>query len=401
MLIDPMNIERSRILQAITESLDITPTQMKLAKERYEAVGTFLGEEGSPLEKYNPRISPQGSFLLGTVVKPIAEDDQFDIDLTCLLELTNDDVTQQELKTMIGDRLKVRYEKMMEDEKRRCWTIKYAESTKFHMDVLPCIPDPSFAAQNTSVPILIADTSIQITDNEDKANYIKYSANWNKSNPLGYFVWFKERMKERFAQLKLEKAELRGVQIDQVEDFEIRTPLQRAIQLLKRHRDIKHGADDDRPISVIITTLAAKSYLGEADLYSTLDNLVNNMYKHLEQRVVGNKIEYWVENPINPDENFADKWNETDRKKELFTQWLVDVRVDVIDVLQQQNRPKILKELKSSFGDRTVNEATIRLGDDMRGQRESGDMMFNTASGILGSTGTIQVKPHQFYGSDS
>ena len=398
MIIDTVNLERSKILQAVTESLDITPTQMQLAKDRYQAVGEFLGEEGSILEKYNPRISPQGSFLLGTVVKPMADEDQFDIDLICLLELTNKEVTQEELKIMIGDRLKVRYEKMMEEEKRRCWTIKYAESTKFHMDVLPCIPDPSFAIQYSTVPQLIADTSIQITDKNDKINYSKYSAEWKKSNPLGYYEWFKERMKEQFDKLKLEKAQINGVQIDEVEDFEVRTPLQRAIQLLKRHRDVKYGNDEDRPISIIITTLSAKAYNGESDLYVALDNIVSNMENYIERRFVNNKYEFWIENPINPDENFADKWNETDRKKQLFVQWLINVKVDILDVLKQQNRPKILKELKLSFGDKAINEATRKLGDHMRSHRASGNMMFNTSTGAIGTQGSIQVKQHQFYG---
>lgn len=401
MIIDTLNLERSKILQAITESLDITPTQMQLAKDRYEAVGKFLGEEGSVLEKYNPRISPQGSFLLGTVVKPIADEDQFDIDLMCLLELTNEEVTQEELKTKVGDRLKVRYEKMMEDEKRRCWTIKYAESTKFHMDVLPCIPDPLFALMNSTVPAKIADTSIQITDKEDKDNYSIYSSDWNKSNPLGYYEWFKERMKEQFTQLKLEKAQIRGLQLDEVEDFEVRTPLQRVIQLLKRHRDIKYGSDDDRPISIIITTLAAKAYNGESDLYTAMESIVSNMQNHIERRLVNNKYEFWVENPINPNENFADKWNETDRKKQLFAQWLSNVKVDILDVLRKHNRPKILNELKLSFGERTINEATRKLGDDVRIQRESGNLMFDTSTGTLGYQGPKQVKQHQFYGDKS
>ncbi len=401
MIIDALNLERSKILQAVTESLDITPTQMQLAKDRYGAVGKFLGEEGSVLEKYNPRISPQGSFLLGTVVKPMADEDQFDIDLICLLDLTNKEVTQKELKTMIGDRLKVRYEKMMEEEKRRCWTIQYAESTKFHMDVLPCIPDPIFAIQYSSVPQLIADTSIQITDKEDEINYSKYSTGWKKSNPLGYYVWFKERMKEQFDKLKIEKAQINGVQIDQVEDFEVRTPLQRAIQLLKRHRDVKYGTDEDRPISIIITTLSAKAYNGESDLYTALDNIVSNMQNHIERRFVNDKYEFWIANPINPDENFADKWNETDRKKQLFLQWLTNVKVDVLDVLKQQNRTKILKELKVSFGDQTINEATRKLGEKMRSQRASGNMMFNTATGAIGIQGSKQVKQHQFYGGKS
>lgn len=39
-----------------------------------------------------------------------------------------------------------------------------------------------------------------------------------------------------------------------------KTPLQRAVQILKRHRDIMFAGDEDKPVSIIITTLAAKAY---------------------------------------------------------------------------------------------------------------------------------------------
>lgn len=42
--------------------------------------------------------------------------------------------------------------------------------------------------------------------------------------------------------------------------------LQRIVQILKRHRDIMFNGDEDKPISIIITTLASRAYRGETNL---------------------------------------------------------------------------------------------------------------------------------------
>lgn len=36
----------------------------------------------------------------------------------------------------------------------------------------------------------------------------------------------------------------------------------------------------------------------------------------------------WVANPVNPEENFADKWAEVPRRKQVFREWLDKARRD-------------------------------------------------------------------------
>ena len=61
----------SEILIELATLLDVTETEFQTISRSYEDVGRFLAEENSPLQAYNPSIHPQGSFLLGTVVRPI------------------------------------------------------------------------------------------------------------------------------------------------------------------------------------------------------------------------------------------------------------------------------------------------------------------------------------------
>ena len=154
------------LLRYIADELDISETHHKLAEQHYQAVGNWLGADGSLLAPFNPDIYPQGSFRLGTVVKPISGEDRYDIDLVCQLELPRQQVTQRRLKQMVGDRLKENktYAEMLEPEGRRCWTLQYADSARFHMDILPAIPDNYGWLLSMGVSPELAKTAICLTD---------------------------------------------------------------------------------------------------------------------------------------------------------------------------------------------------------------------------------------------
>ena len=65
----------SDILEHLGQTLDITEPQFDAAVKSYEAVGTWLAKPDSILSPYKPVIRPQGSFLLGTMISPINEND--------------------------------------------------------------------------------------------------------------------------------------------------------------------------------------------------------------------------------------------------------------------------------------------------------------------------------------
>ncbi|MBX3465506.1 MAG: hypothetical protein KF878_01240 [Planctomycetes bacterium] len=118
---------------------------------------------------------------------------------------------------------------------------------------------------------------------------------------------------------------------------------------LKRHRDLRYDDDDDKPISIIITTLAAKAYRNERDLGSALLNVVPGMRHGIELR----EGKWWVPNPVDPRENFADKWNETPRKYELFRDWLQAVETEhraLLNSLGPKSGQTVARLLCESYG---------------------------------------------------
>lgn len=357
---DDLRNQFSKFLQNLAESLDISESRYKQAEERYEAVGNWLARDESIVAKYSPDIYPQGSFRLGTVIKPITHAEEYDIDLVCELSLTKNQLSQKQLKGLVGYEIKgyarANNMKSPPENGRRCWTLNYADGAQFHMDILPALPDgDSFRLflEYEGVTAGWTDLAIAITDNT-RHNYERIDDDWLRSNPKGYTEWFKERMKVRFNARRMLLAESIRADVEDVPEYKVKTPLQRAIQILKRHRDIMFADDqDDKPISVIITTLAARAYNNEADLLEALVNIVHGMPSFI-QRKDGDP---WVENPVNPTENFADKWKEHPQREAKFRQWLQQVRANLNTALRSGNIRSIGECLKPCLGERVINEA--------------------------------------------
>lgn len=329
------------ILNSIAEDLDIPESKYLEAKNRYEAVGNWLGKEGTALSIYYPEIYTQGSFRLGTVVKPIKKD-EYDIDLVCFLnELRKEDTTQAGLKQMVGDRLKEydRYKEILDKEGRRCWTLEYAN--EFHMDILPSIADDELRAKDVLHKDAILITDKEMIENND--------INWPRSNPKGYANWFFTKQTEAFQTFKKEIAESMKVDIEDVPDYKVKTPLQRAIQILKRHRDIffLNNNEKNKPISIIITTLSANRYSGQDNVFNAIYDILNNINKEMLIR----EGEYCISNPANLDENFADKWNENPELPKAFFNWVNNVKNVFCDnVLQKKDEIEMGKVLNESLG---------------------------------------------------
>jgi len=334
----------SSLLKATTDALDIPDYAYEDAVLKYEDVGEHLAAEDSELRDYEPEIYVQGSFLLGTVVRPIGRDGEYDVDLVCRLEISKESITQKDLKEKVGRRLKSREDiERILTASRRCWTLDYPKEPEvpgFHMDVLPTIPN----VERLPTGILLTDTEL---------------VKWQKSNPKAYAEWFKSRMQVVFMERKAALAEAISAGIDEVPDWRVKTPLQRSVQLLKRHRDVYFEENpDNSPVSIIITTLAAHAYNNEGDIFDSLDSIVRGMPAFIENR----SGKWWVQNPVDDDENFADKWNEYPERRVAFLQWLGKVQEEFTRVSKSPDLSQALYILGGSIGEGTVNRIAPELG---------------------------------------
>lgn len=394
------------ILETLGESLDITQTQYDNLTKSYQAVGGFL-QNDPELESYKPIVTPQGSLRLGTIIQPINPNDDLDVDLVYRLTEKDPEWTQKDLKDKVEVRLKGsdRYAPMLEKkEGRRCWTLLYRDNSdnpkeKYHMDILPSVVDGKYVERMTRLfsesfsAQTIDRISIRITDKEAE-DYATSTCKeeWLKSNPDGYALWFANRCKAD------ESVKLMAEAIVPIEKYnKDKTVLQRIVQILKRHRDMMFRYDtDDKPISIIITTLAARAYNGEKNLLEGLVNVIENMEKSIIKNDKGEDV---VPNPVNPEENFADKWSTHPKRRENFYKWLAAVKKDVHEILDGANRIQIQNTMNRVFGKDLITKASSLLVERRKSKLATGAALLTSTGKVTASTvGRIVNTANTFYG---
>ncbi len=356
------------VLNELAESLDIPPAKYRIAVERYEAVGRWLDSPDSPLCSYHPHIYPQGSFRLGTVVRPVrsGQEADYDIDLVCELGAGASRIDPGMLKNLIGDRLKAHgtYARLLEPEGRRCWTLQYAEADDigFHLDSLPASRDAHSEIallESRGVSREIAESAIRITEIDRRHSVYRWVP--GGTNPRGYAAWFDRINQAAFLRESVSQKRALSERnprvfptIDDVPDGLVRTPLQRVVQLLKRHRDVRfvgHEWESQKPISMILTTVAAAAYEGEGTVLDALGGIVARLEAYEASKVIARKDGEWrVPNPVNPAENFADRWNEPgSHRADAFFEWLRWLRQDVSLLGEAENVDDARRQLHESF----------------------------------------------------
>ncbi len=359
------------VLEAIATAIDIPDYMNERACARYQSIGKWLDREESSIAHLAPSISPQGSFLLGTVIRPLGDTDAYDIDLVCKLDQTKTDTTMKKLKEAVGHEVKsyaaANSMQKEPEEARRCWTLEYADEAQFHMDILPAISDTEnyrkklieAKANNLLTDTKIVESAIAITD-KTLPQYNTLTTDWPISNPKGYAAWFASKQTDALNARKGLLVEQGGyANVDDVPDYKVKTPLQQSIQLLKRHRDSMFEGDDDKPISVIITTLAAHAYQGEESLSQALRSILKGMDNFIDKKD-GIK---WISNPVNPLENFADKWAETPEKEQNFFLWLGQAQNNFGSYLtgSYENIPLPLQEKMSETTIKKITPSILSL----------------------------------------
>jgi len=276
------------------------------------------------------------------------------------------------------------------------------------MDVLPAIApfvDYELRRRNAFFNLNLDSPSslaIRITDKRHPRFYTSYNlSDFPSSNPFGYAYWFKSSAALNQKALTGLRGEVHDAPAYQ--EPEAKLPLQIAIQILKRHRDILFGCDKDKPISIIITTLAALAYQKETDVLTALETILSRMdSKEFIQDVYEPLIGRWIKkiaNPVDANENFADKWILYRQRQAKFYWWLEKARQDFKELKQQKGLPNIQNSLGTMFGTAPVSKAFTDLANHTRTQRERGDLYIAPQTGML-STAGIKVPNHNFYGGN-
>lgn len=342
-------------LEVLLQDIDLPERAYESAQRRYEDLGRWFARPDSALSAYDTHVFVQGSFALGTAIRPLNGED-YDLDFSCKLRtgISRASHSQKDLKDLVGRELES-YRRARNIEralkaKNRCWRLHYQDELPFHMDVVPGLPADEARRQvlrermtttaglTDSVAQEAARRALWITDQQHPA-YPVISDDWPSSNPGGYQYWFLSRM-EGAQERVLAKA-----QVDPVPVYRAKSPLQQAVQLLKRHRDAMFlGNPDAKPASIILTTVVGQAFVPSESLEQTLVRALAAL-----DRVRQSDTDS-IPNPVNSKENFADRWHRIDCQhlhlKKNFHEWVKQANADFSAFLAsgQANRLRELAE---------------------------------------------------------
>jgi len=393
-------IDLDTMLQTVVATLDISPTDFNVARSRYRSTREWL-LAGDYRTGSAPRVYLQGSFRLGTVIRPFYGDRDGDFDIDQVFEFTQpyEEKLPSELKREIGDRLKehATYRGILDQEGKRCWTLQYASEKGrpgFHIDILPSKHNVSRRASDIAIT------------NKNQESY-----SWQPSSPEGYYRWFKRKnhfstefVTNQSNELFVDNQDIYATR-EAVPKRLLRSSLQRAIQLMKRHRDVYFSNRDFKPISIIITTIAAHLYDGKG-IAETVESFVDYVSKRHSDLVTDGYLSpdgildyvdgrWSVLNPSDADqntweaENFADRWNIEANLPIAFFKWARDLQLH-LSRFAQSSQPNDLK-LKVTSENQNEDFATQSVRD-VSNKLKSGQFDTSSLLGLifLGIEGEIK-----------
>ncbi|MDD6652790.1 MAG: nucleotidyltransferase [Clostridium sp.] len=364
-------------LKKILKQLDITPAMFKNAEDKYMAIATYLKNNGLDIE-----ITLQGSFAIGTGVKPYKEgkDCSYDIDAICLFPGTTDENSSREIRNALLEILNDSevYESKL-DEYDKCFTLDYAlyGNYGFSIDLVPSVYATTSDINRIGIGVenqyLGKVTSIAVK-NEDRDE-------WYTSNPNGYKQWF-DTINYPFS---LHQREIRMMDIynqhkdlynniEDIPEYFNKSALQEVIQILKRTRDIsyyKMKKESFKPASVILTTFSA---LVAAELPASTDTIdllqevikrlklhLNKEYRNFKDAIIKYNSEWEFYNPVNSSDNLVDLWKENEEFSKCFFEWITRLEKDINEIFSiGSNHISILGNMfGNDIVDITFNRKTV------------------------------------------
>ncbi|WP_137625077.1 nucleotidyltransferase domain-containing protein [Lactiplantibacillus pingfangensis] len=363
--------DTSYILEQICQKIVLSDTAKETVVREYTALGNLISSDNRVSNAVD--IKPQGSYNLGTAIKPInGSDDDFDIDLVAIV---HGESSPKKIKHLIGNILKTSdaYASKLQPEKNRAWTIKYFNS---HVDVVPAT-DSQYS-------------DVLITNRLSIQNY-----GFRQSSPFKFKKWFAQKGQDVYQYSDIVSNRFSD-EVETPEEYHEYTILQEVVQLLKYHRNKMFEKRDDKskPISMIITILAAEAYTGQDDLSEALVAVTNGLRNQIKYDSQGFPH---ILNPTNKDEDFTDKWRLHPERKDAFFEWLQVVESNLGTTNQTEMIPW-KSTLADIYGKTRVQEVFEYLGKKRSVMQLQGQVPLSSEGVFGGEISDKKVRPHTFWG---
>lgn len=370
LIIEDKKTQLDDLLDKMAEELQLDDTRYNRIIKHYEAVKNWIESDTVFFGPHKYDIYPHGSVRTLTTVRPIGKD-EFDLDIAIQLKTEWKNHSPEKVYNELKRRLEENetYKGMLE-MKKRCIRLNYSG------DILPGIQES-----------MHDENKIRVPDRE--------LGRWVSSNPRGYSKWFmgqNDMVKESL----LEKA-LNAEKIPS-DNFKNKKPLQRAVQLIKRYRDL-HFLEDDtyKTSSIILTTIAGQFYSGEDSIYNAVDGIITR----IRAKISSSNVRIKVFNPVNQEEDFTDKWEQEPEYYAAFQKFCEYLDTEWQKLKKENGIIEEGKVLRQLFGNDIFAKAQSKQTAAIELKRKQNDLGINKNTGVLSSVvgaSTMPIKPNTFFG---
>jgi hypothetical protein len=361
------------IILEICSKLQLQPSLYELADERYHTIADTI-QDDKAFTQLELRMYPQGSFRLKTTVKPL-KGNEYDLDFVVELP-KNSNMTPRQLYDHIYRILSTdgTHNNMLE-KKSRCIRVCYAND--FHIDIMP-----GQAIERSTNEIIVPDRELK---------------NWyHHSNPIGYSEWFENQARTKIEYiLKSQRIQCSAEPIEEQEIASHLEPLRRAVQLIKRYRDIYCDKNNTEPVrSIVLCTLmgyTSTEFTNEMSIMMDFCRYVNGKI------ATSNGEPFEVRNPV-VDEVLTEKWVEDKQNYKDFVNMMKALTDDLDRLNKDVTNASAIKQLQIMFGETITNDAVKKNAERLNKARLAGTVTVG-ATGMLNATKAVaSVKKNTFYG---
>lgn len=370
------------LLMDLARKVQLSPTNYRLAVERYRAINEWLDRDASPVRGKVQLIYPQGSMATGTTISSRLENDEFDIDL--MAELVTEfahwhprDVLDL-LFFAINGEPGSRYYGMVK-RMTRCVQVQYEG---MHLDVTPATLISGRIARVSHI-----FHSRRERPKEEDCRIV--------ANPWGFAEWFKERMPMAIgdgAQMVTLAKASEAVPVEEQPELHERSLPVIAMQLIKRWRNKNYDQREGRcPPSVLIACLVGErssDLIGAGavgrSLHTTLLDFVTHILFEFEAAERLGQLIYRA-NPACPsDEALTDRWPTGAADQRRFISDLKDFSAKLA-VLSRGNLPlpQCNELLSDMFGERAAALAIEEMRKRLDEQARDGRVVHRLGTGAV------------------
>lgn len=345
------------LLMAVAIKVQLPPSQYRLMTERYGTILEHLQRSSSPLADKVMKFYPQGSVAIQATIARWVKTDEYDVDAIAELDFPKETPPNVILDTLYhaikGEKGSMYYD--MTVRRTRCVTVNYADG--MHVDITPAVLLDEVDPRRSLI--------FHAHENEPKGQHYTVIA-----NPFGFIDWFNGRGRSAYEKAFAEKYAKDSYAFDGIDPDPV--PGQEhvyekdqnvvALQLIKRHRNIKYDKRKVKRPPSVLYSLYAGNLIPTESLAGTLLQLARNMIADVEHAEARGQL-LNKENPRCPSDRFTDRWPINRAEQTLFLSDMKEFEQKIIGLMVPG---KSIAEMRTSiselFGDTVAMDAVNSLG---------------------------------------